>query len=70
MLQALPKSVPSALESFSDSEAEAVQLPAAIAAVKAHAGKMAASWQSCRPDSICGADLKTYRWAHSVRYTV
>ncbi|KAF6264965.1 hypothetical protein COO60DRAFT_1634018 [Scenedesmus sp. NREL 46B-D3] len=64
--QALPSAVPSALESFSAADAEAVQLPAAAAAICGHADKMAASWQSCRPDSIGGADLQTYRWAHSV----
>jgi hypothetical protein len=66
MVQALPRTVPSALESFSSAEADAVQLPAAAAAIRGHADKMAASWQSCRPDSIGGADLQTYRWAHSV----
>ncbi|WIA11509.1 hypothetical protein OEZ85_011622 [Tetradesmus obliquus] len=65
-LQALPKAVPSALESFSNADAAAVQLPTAVAAIRGHADKMAASWQSCRPDSIGGADLQTYRWAHSV----
>eukprot|EP00878_Enallax_costatus_P035835 GHUV01040071.1.p1 GENE.GHUV01040071.1~~GHUV01040071.1.p1 ORF type:complete len:342 (+),score=73.07 GHUV01040071.1:794-1819(+) len=63
-IRALPKSVPSALESFTASEALEVQFPAPVAAIQAHADKMATSWQACRPDAIYGADPKTYRWAH------
>eukprot|EP00878_Enallax_costatus_P031798 GHUV01034845.1.p1 GENE.GHUV01034845.1~~GHUV01034845.1.p1 ORF type:complete len:340 (+),score=61.77 GHUV01034845.1:794-1813(+) len=65
-IRALPKSVPSALESFTASEALEVQFPAPVAAIQAHADKMATSWQACRPDAIYGADPKTYRWAHLV----
>lgn len=65
-MQALPKSVPSAVDTFTPEEAGQVQLPVAVAAIKGHAAKMAASWASCRPDAIGGADLKAYRWAHTV----
>lgn len=66
LTQALPRSVPSAVDTFTPQEAEQVQLPAAVAAIKQHAAKMQASWASCRPDAIGGADLQTYRWAHTV----
>lgn len=65
-LQALPRSVPSALDTFNAHEAEQVQLPSAVAAIKGHAAKMQASHASCRPDAIGGADLAAYRWAHTV----
>jgi hypothetical protein len=43
-----------------------VQLAAAVGSIKGHAAKMHASWSSCRPDAIGGADLDAYRWAHTV----
>lgn len=66
VLQALPQSVPSAVDTFTPDEADEVQLPAAVASIKGHAAKMQASWASCRPDTIGGADLQAYRWAHTV----
>lgn len=66
LLQALPQSVPSAVDTFTPAEAQQLQLPAAVAAAKGHAAKMEASWSSCRPDAIGGADLVAYRWAHTV----
>jgi hypothetical protein len=64
--QALPQSVPSAVDTFTPDEADQLQLPAAVASIKGHAAKMHASWSSCRPDAIGGADLSAYRWAHTV----
>ncbi|KAF8070869.1 SDG40 [Scenedesmus sp. PABB004] len=65
-VRALPRAVPSALESFSPAEAAALQLPGAVAALAAHAARLEASWRACPPDAIGGADLATFRWAHSV----
>jgi hypothetical protein len=65
-LQALPRSVPSAVDTFSGQEAAECQIAAAVAAIQGHARSMAASWAACRPDAIGGADLATYRWAHTV----
>lgn len=67
-VQALPKSVPSALHSFSSTDLAQVQLPETTAAIKEHAGKMSSSWSSCRPDAIGGADFETYCWAHTVSH--
>lgn len=58
--------MPSAVDTFTPDEADQVQLPAAVASIKGHAAKMQASWASCRPDTIGGADLQAYRWAHTV----
>lgn len=66
LLQALPQSVPSAVDTFTPDEADQLQLPGAVASIKGHAAKMQASWASCRPDTIGGADLQAYRWAHTV----
>lgn len=68
--QVLPQYVPSALDTFAESEGGAapVEYPPAIARLEAHPALMAAKWSEAAaraPEAVGRADLAAFRWAHA-----